>query len=478
MSNHTKGTSVTMTGTIIPEEHPKLSSVQECRQFLATKLSTIEDDRLDGGMLYILEERRMHTKQIGTTNVTNSDGSVTKYKLPDFPKKLEYKSTTNRGEQSLYNTDLAYYKHTMFWNQEAIDWIQKKYSKALLDKEIDHGVLLLNLTAQEAFDHIKAKVKSEDVVQLEFKDIMKQHLNMTYTPNAYGAEGYFKHATKLQDDINRLDIGLKLPDGYIMACAMSDFKRSGHDKNQVAMIITKWKTKLAITGTGAIKDEDKFTCFQEHFNVGLKDLYCNDDTGTTDVANQAIDAKLSAIKERQAKQDENMLQLHNNQLAVRAESTSNVPPAEMIGEIIHQLKAKGLLQANASATPSNADATAIARAATLLQQAQGAVATQPAAPTSNATASSSNGAERPKDPANDTDWQQYKYWCYSCGVNLTHDSGNCPPNRCRRCHDANATNANPGTGANTKRNNLWELWFHPTAHTCHKTIRGKRVYIK
>ena len=228
----------------------------------------------------------------------------------------------------------------MFWNQEAIDWIQKKFPKGLIDKEIEHRILPLNLTARAAFNHIKAKVKSEDVAQLEFKDIMKKHLDMKYKPNVNGTKDYFKYVTQLQDNIDCLNIGLSLSNEHVIACAMCDFKRSGHNKTHFAMFIAKWKTKeAAIDIDTTINDAKKFNRFQGHFNQKLKELYQHGDTSETrEVANQAIDAKLTAIAEQQAKQDENMLQLHDNQLAARAETGPNVAVIpELVREVIEQL---------------------------------------------------------------------------------------------------------------------------------------------
>ena len=54
-------------------------------------------------------------------------------------------------------------------------------------------------------------------------------------------------------------------------------------------------------------------------------------------------------------------------------------------------------------------------------------------------------------------WRQYTYWCYTCGVNLTHNtSDGCIREPKRQGHNLEATRENPG--GNTSRNHLWMQW--------------------
>ena len=479
MSTYSKGALATLIGNATPDNNPKLSTVQKDRHKLSTILSTIEDDRLDGGLSWIVEEHRMHMKRIGATDIKNDDGSITKFELPEYPEKPKYVRSTDCAVQNLYNMDLAYYKNVMFWSQEVIGWVQKRYPKGLVDKEIEHNVLPLNFTAREAFKHIETKVKSEDVAQLEFEDIMKKHLDMKYKPNANGAEEYFKYAVKLQDEINRLDIGLALPNTHIMACAMSDFKRSGHDKTNVAKIIMDWK------GRTIADDEDEFKEFQAHFNRELKQLYRNGNTGVKHVANQALESKLTAIEERQAEQDENMLQLHDNQrhVAARAEGAPGMPPvAKLVSEIIRQLGPDTKVNTSTDEAP-DVDATARRVVELLRQNNVAAAAAAPVGlpqPSTSSTTAAQNGTSQQTGNRGRSEtnpgWRQWKYWCHTCGCNLHHNSDACPPKKQRPGHVASATKDNP-QGGNAKKDRLWMLWCHPSGRTAHKAINGERVYV-
>ena len=55
-------------------------------------------------------------------------------------------------------------------------------------------------------------------------------------------------------------------------------------------------------------------------------------------------------------------------------------------------------------------------------------------------------------------WRQYTFWCYTCGVNLHHNTiDGCTRVPKREGHNVTATRDNPGNG-NTSRNHLWMKW--------------------
>ena len=69
-------------------------------------------------------------------------------------------------------------------------------------------------------------------------------------------------------------------------------------------------------------------------------------------------------------------------------------------------------------------------------------------------------------------WQQWRSWCYMCGVNLNHNSSNCKRTK-RAGHDANpeATMENP-LGGNVTKNRLWMKGCHPITNIAYDT-RGE-----
>jgi len=62
-------------------------------------------------------------------------------------------------------------------------------------------------------------------------------------------------------------------------------------------------------------------------------------------------------------------------------------------------------------------------------------------------------------------WRQWKYWCYTCGVNVKHNTNNCDKQRKFANHFAcpSATKDNP-QGGNISRDDLWLQWCHPVTH--------------
>lgn len=61
-------------------------------------------------------------------------------------------------------------------------------------------------------------------------------------------------------------------------------------------------------------------------------------------------------------------------------------------------------------------------------------------------------------------WDQWKFWCYTHGVNLNHTSANC--HKPRPGHKQEATKDNP-MGANTKRDHLWMKYCNPITFKIH-----------
>ena len=57
------------------------------------------------------------------------------------------------------------------------------------------------------------------------------------------------------------------------------------------------------------------------------------------------------------------------------------------------------------------------------------------------------------------DWRQFTKFCWSCGVNLHHDSPGCDRKK-KAGHITTATYSNPQAG-NVGRNHLWQQWCTP-----------------
>ena len=60
--------------------------------------------------------------------------------------------------------------------------------------------------------------------------------------------------------------------------------------------------------------------------------------------------------------------------------------------------------------------------------------------------------------------RQWKFFCHTHGVNLTHSSGDCP--RPNEGHNKEANKCSP-LGGNENRNHLWMQWCEPVTHKAH-----------
>eukprot|EP00536_Pseudo-nitzschia_multiseries_P016932 jgi/Psemu1/48510/gm1.48510_g len=67
------------------------------------------------------------------------------------------------------------------------------------------------------------------------------------------------------------------------------------------------------------------------------------------------------------------------------------------------------------------------------------------------------------------EWKQYKYYCHSCGVNLTHDGRSCYRRSNRAGHQEGATYNNQMGGA-TRNNDRWLRWNGPDPNKSGRTM--------
>ena len=80
-------------------------------------------------------------------------------------------------------------------------------------------------------------------------------------------------------------------------------------------------------------------------------------------------------------------------------------------------------------------------------------------------------------PVNVTGWRQWTFFCYTCGVNLNHNTDKHPQSRAKReGHDDNlaATHTNLN-GGNGDKNWLWKLYCEPDQNKPHN-IHGVRIF--
>ena len=82
------------------------------------------------------------------------------------------------------------------------------------------------------------------------------------------------------------------------------------------------------------------------------------------------------------------------------------------------------------------------------------------------------GGKSTKAPTRTTDklWRRWKFYCYTCGYNLTHPTRKCSRKHKQDCHDDHLDATYEDLqGGNVDRNHLWMQWFNPvTRRPCAK----------
>jgi hypothetical protein len=66
-------------------------------------------------------------------------------------------------------------------------------------------------------------------------------------------------------------------------------------------------------------------------------------------------------------------------------------------------------------------------------------------------------------------WRQYKCWCFSCGVNLSHNSNECRSRKFTGHSQHLTATFHDQQGGNGNKDNNWMKWNSPRGEICHNT---------
>ncbi len=334
------------------------------------------------------------------------------------------------------------------------------------------GTFTSVLTARDAFDYVEKAVGSTAVSNKKSLDHIRAVLDRKYTPEQSGAEIYF---TLCETDMYQVEgAGISyIPKSTMMMAAQHAF-RQAINKDKAQQIDNDWESAhdlllLAKTSTDVVYEK-----FKEHYTKHLKDWTRNmGDTPPpagkanvlTEHTNELVDLRETL---RHVVDSQNHLQ---EQYANRAELDYNQyrpPPSVVTAPTTTTVSTTANSVANSVApTPVYPDFEGILQRALQTQAAitEKAIANSRPSNPRNAQSTRTTPQHGPRRRTGTGTWRQWKYWCYTCGVNLKHNTNDCDRNRKLANHytSPSATKANP-QGGNTSRDDLWLQWCHPVTN--------------
>jgi hypothetical protein len=287
-----------------------------------------------------------------------------------------------------------------------------------------------------------------------------------YTDNANGAENWFKEVEADRIMANRQRYPY-IPFSLIMVMAQAAFHNSDLDLKDTLAIDVKWKiyserqkehekqSPMILINEQERHEKESYRYFKSLYNKELQLLHVTQNPRKTKArAYEAI-----AMDDWRSNIEHNINQVNIGQedlaTALSAAIRDNM---SISGETTHpggSIAIPSAITAGSSLTNDQYRQMEDK----LLNAINTALQTK-SQPTYEQRPKTISYEQRPKI------WRQYKCWCYSCGVNLSHNSNECRSQKFT-AHSQNPTaTINDQQGGNGKKDSNWMKWNSPRGEIC------------
>ena len=405
-------------------------------------------------MAWIVEEEDLYKLRI------EADENFTAFTYPVLLVLLNNPTST---QLKVWENASAQYEVVWFWNEEAVDYLKRKYPGALIGLEVQPGMLPASLTAADAIKHILEQVRTTAKADCSYGSLNLELLQMKYTPNANGSTEYFQKCLMLQNQVRELNVQGKITDEHIMDLAKDKFLESGHDKTHISAITARWDAK----------NSNDFAAFRQHYNAELRLLWENGDKGTNE-REEAHRAEMDNIRNEQTEMRMEMANLTLAHDDWKAKYDALAAKTDSEAASLASTKISALTTESFQAFLNAGMDKAVKEATKKLEEnAKKIAAAAPApapAPASNSASGQGGGPKRSNGRA--LPWRQYNKYCSNCGVNLHCNGEDCNRYKCQRYrtddqppHDTTATYTDK-KGCSNKFHKRWMKWLNPNNNIC------------
>eukprot|EP00536_Pseudo-nitzschia_multiseries_P009364 jgi/Psemu1/22992/gm1.22992_g len=365
-----------------------------------------------GGYAFLLE-----TEAQSRTRERNPDAVY--LAAPIEPLELDSSVELTSDTYKLWKRNQALYLEWNKYNWEALLLTDKKFPNTL-DKLNDPGSKAFprGTTALEAFQNMEADLCSSDTQRRLAAELTKKMSGLLYSPNPLGPREYFRILTKYQHQINLLPTTGNVSSAQMIDYLHLAFERRKHDPVTLYQVEEDWKVHRMTVGNDSDNSYHAKTDSTNMVDVKTDRCFANlEDT----------QKELVSVYHKQRSQADTATAASTITMSNQWDSALSALRSE-----VNQLKANQQ-QPQAGSQPQ----------------------TQP-------------WPQRPPRTGGrlQTKWKQYKHYCHSCGVNPSHDGGDCI--RFKPNHQVGATYANK-TGWSVWNVEKWMKWSEPNSHGMHNT---------
>jgi hypothetical protein len=353
------------------------------------------------------------------------------------------------------------YKECTHWTNQIISAIETKFPSSLQSKRNRFDGFPLSFTSQDAINLVAESVNKEIPRRQAHCDIQLAVLTKVfkYTRDDSTIE-FLKDMEKEKHHMDILDCGGLAYDNLIVHC-LAAFRNSHLPTDKTRSMETSWnksEEQRKQTAGHDISDTARWGRFKTHYIAEINDLK-DDGLLQSGKAHRVTEERLEDLESRFNLQDRELDEINNNQYALDTAFRAIRDVPSMIGT------APGTPSAMSTNTNTQLIVDIVNRAF------EAHIAELKLAPQDTSVPPTQRNTGRPGTPAAQTApntdvWRQWKFWCYSHGANLRHDSPGC--DHPRDGHKMGATKDNP-MGGNTKRDHLWGQWCSPVDHKPYTT---------
>eukprot|EP00536_Pseudo-nitzschia_multiseries_P016831 jgi/Psemu1/47993/gm1.47993_g len=389
---------------------PSSIEVYEFKKALANALAEVPSIKYiqGGGYAFLLEtEAQYHSR----------DPQAPFPKAPREPQELDSTIELTSDAYKLWKRSRALYVEWNKYDREALLITDRKFPNMLGDlKDPGSDAFPRGTTVLTAFQAMEEDLCTTAAQHQLTRELTKKMNALTYTPSPIGPKEYFRQLTKFQHQINLLPETANVTDAQMIDYSREAFARSKHDPITLHRVDEDWKKHRDTM------DKSGFTQYKKFWGQRLKELYSSyhNNTTTANLADIQADQRFTEFENKQH-------DLANVCHKIYSQVTETATVASTMTMSNQWETAMAVLQADVNRLkPANASRTNRPDARQPILQ----------------------------------EWKQYKYYCHSCGVNLTHDGQSCYKRRNKADHQEGATFDNQMGGA-TRNTDRWLKWNGP-----------------
>jgi hypothetical protein len=400
---------------------------------------------------------------------------------PAKPQRPSLGLNPTKGELRQFNRDEKQYKEWCFMETQAKEMILEKFPRGclhLLDSRT--GGFSIDDSPKFILDEIQRRASTPRELNTQHGKLTTLMKDMEYTPTRDGPVEYIRDMILYMDRAHELLPDDNLPITMILNWMLAAFDRSAHSRVSLGRCLKDWndkeqkflmkvmEEKTAEKAAAEAEsrepvepdtDQRHLTVFQRFWIDELAELFRLEGTEIqgqhqAKLAHQTnmLSDEVTTVRALQATLEEEIRALKAG------------PPVPEIHTSDRTMATLGTTMTPEIQSALNALSLQFQNEFQAFRDAYSALATQPAhiAPQrgrpqpNNATTTA-----RPAASATPGGWRQYKWWCYHCGVNISHESMQCRKPFSEARKHPNAHRGSP-EGGNMKREPYWMKWYHPS----------------